>query len=654
MKTKNVFCFGLSIILLFGLCVPSTWADCSPLANGMSSLLALNGMKNPDGVAVDAVHNRSFVADQQNNRVLVFNTAKVTTGMSPSNVLGQPNFTSTTAIFPPTQSGLNLPYGVAYDAVNDRLFVTEFGNNRVLVFNTASITNGMNAANVLGEPTFGSFGPATTQSKMWQPRGIAYDRLKNQLFVADTVNTRVLVFNTSTITNGMNAANVLGQADFTSKNPAITQSGMIFPMGVACDPINKRLFVADTNNSRVLIFDTSAITNGMQASNVLGQINFTSANSATSQSGMNNPSGVAYDDTNDLLYVVDSYNNRVLVFDATAVVNGMNASYVLGQAVFTSNATGVTLSNVNLGAFNSAVASDPGNNRLFVSDPGNNRILMFDVCPPSHINQPPSVSIGSPQNGTSFTAPATVSISANATDNDGTIAKVEFFNGTTKLGEATASPYVFSWANVSAGNYSLSAKATDNSGAMTTSTVVNIIVNPPNDMPPTVALVSPSNAATYTSPAIISVRATASDSDGHVTQVQFFANGNVIGTAQTAPYNFTWTNVASGSYVIEAQATDNGGANSLSSPVTVTVSDPAPVTPPSGSGPLNTTLNSVIKSGETGCVLSQVSVRVYSRFGNRVATLSSDGTKACWSPDSSIAAGVYIVKPGNEKFVIIH
>jgi len=77
-------------------------------------------------------------------------------------------------------------------------------------------------------------------------------------------------------------------------------------------------------------------------------------------------------------------------------------------------------------------------------------------------NALPQVSISSPANSTKFTAGASVTITANASDTDGTISKVEFFSGGTKLGEDLSSPYSFAWSNVPGGNYSLTARATDN------------------------------------------------------------------------------------------------------------------------------------------------------------------------------------------------
>jgi hypothetical protein len=91
-------------------------------------------------------------------------------------------------------------------------------------------------------------------------------------------------------------------------------------------------------------------------------------------------------------------------------------------------------------------------------------------------NVPPVVAITSPANGTNFTAPATITITANASDTDGTISKVEFFNGNTKLGEDLTAPYSFTWTNVTSGTYSLTASATDDGGLTTTSAVVTITV----------------------------------------------------------------------------------------------------------------------------------------------------------------------------------
>ncbi len=92
-------------------------------------------------------------------------------------------------------------------------------------------------------------------------------------------------------------------------------------------------------------------------------------------------------------------------------------------------------------------------------------------------NNPPSVFITSPADNQQFnTSPATITITANANDSDGSVTKVEFYQGATKLGEDNTNPYAYTWSGVTSGSYTLTAKATDDKGATTTSSTVSIIV----------------------------------------------------------------------------------------------------------------------------------------------------------------------------------
>jgi hypothetical protein len=90
----------------------------------------------------------------------------------------------------------------------------------------------------------------------------------------------------------------------------------------------------------------------------------------------------------------------------------------------------------------------------------------------------PTVSITSPASGAAFTAPASIPITASASESGGTISKVEFFNGSTLLGTATSGPYTFTWSSVPAGTYSLTAEAFDANGNTATSSAVSVTVNP--------------------------------------------------------------------------------------------------------------------------------------------------------------------------------
>jgi Big-like domain-containing protein len=178
------------------------------------------------------------------------------------------------------------------------------------------------------------------------------------------------------------------------------------------------------------------------------------------------------------------------------------------------------------------------------------------------------VSLTAPADGASFTTPASISIAASAADGDGSVAKVEFFDGAAKLGEDTTSPYSFSWANPSIGGHTITARATDNQGAQTTSTARTVTVA---NGSPSVSLTAPANGASYLAPATISITATASDFEG-IANVEFFNGSSSLGVDTTAPYGVDWTGVGAGSYTITARATDTLGAQTTSAPRTVTVS----------------------------------------------------------------------------------
>jgi RHS repeat-associated protein len=178
-----------------------------------------------------------------------------------------------------------------------------------------------------------------------------------------------------------------------------------------------------------------------------------------------------------------------------------------------------------------------------------------------------AVSIASPANNAVFGAPATITINASASDADGTVAKVDFFQGATLIGTATAAPYSATAANLTSGSYSFTAVATDNSGAATTSAAVAVRVN----AAPTVAITSPASGATYNAPAAIAISASAADADGTIASVAFYHDGVLITTVSAAPYSITWTGVPQGSYVLSAVATDDLGAATTSATVPVTV-----------------------------------------------------------------------------------
>ncbi len=98
-------------------------------------------------------------------------------------------------------------------------------------------------------------------------------------------------------------------------------------------------------------------------------------------------------------------------------------------------------------------------------------------------NLAPKVSMVAPANNASYATPANIGLEAAASDVDGTVTKVEFFNGATKLGEDSSAPYTYTWSGVGTGSYAITAVATDNSGNTSISGTVNVTVELPVVIP---------------------------------------------------------------------------------------------------------------------------------------------------------------------------
>ena len=183
-------------------------------------------------------------------------------------------------------------------------------------------------------------------------------------------------------------------------------------------------------------------------------------------------------------------------------------------------------------------------------------------------NQPPVVTISSPAKSTAFISPATITIDATAADPDGSISKVEFFNGSTKLGERTSTPFSFTWKEVVEGTYSLLAVATDNSNSKTTSAAVSVVVEKAAQVInqfPVVSISSPGNESSFEAPATVTLTADASDADGVVTKVEYFNGDTKIGESLSPPWPVSFECTKAGTYDITAVVTDNLSAVTSSS-----------------------------------------------------------------------------------------
>lgn len=188
-------------------------------------------------------------------------------------------------------------------------------------------------------------------------------------------------------------------------------------------------------------------------------------------------------------------------------------------------------------------------------------------------NAPPAVSLTAPDNFSTFIEPADIRIAANASDSDGSIAKVEFHVDGAVLATDDSPPYEVNWRGVTASDrlYVIQAKAFDQVGAHATSASRSITVNPP-PRPPEVALLSPKHGQSFGFPVSIQIAAAANDVDGKVNRVEFYVGDQLVGSDAASPFVHLWSPAAPGNYSLIAKAVDNSGLSTTSEPVQITSS----------------------------------------------------------------------------------
>jgi len=288
------FSSGMSASVVFG--QPNLTTGNCAAATSASSLGNALGLDQVFGVAVDRAGNL-WVADSGSNRVIEY-IPPFSNGMAATLAIGQANLTSGSANqggTAPTSSTLSDPAYPVFDREGN-LWVADFHNNRVLEFKPPFAT-GVAASVVLGQADFihgsANQGGAVANNTFDGGDGLAFDQDGN-MWVPDAFNHRVLEF-VPPFTTNMQASLVLGQADFVhgaanQGGTAPTSATLSFPHQLVFDS-SGNLYVTDAGNDRVLVF-APPFSNGMNASMVLGQANFTSATTATTATGQSFPSGV--------------------------------------------------------------------------------------------------------------------------------------------------------------------------------------------------------------------------------------------------------------------------------------------------------------------------------------------------------------------------
>ncbi len=202
----------------------------------------------------------------------------------------------------------------------------------------------------------------------------------------------------------------------------------------------------------------------------------------------------------------------------------------------------------------------------FGNDPTNWAALGATAGLPNVITQPPAVSLLTPTNGSTFLRTAAVTLTATASDPDGTVASVEFYSDAQIIGIVSNAPYRMTWSNPTLGAHQVKAVAVDNLGARGVSVEVGITVFSP---PPVVSWLTPVNGAYAAVGSSFLLQVSPSDPDGTVVSVDYSYDGAPLATVTAAPWSLSWTASATGWHTLAAVARDNNGA--VSDPATLQV-----------------------------------------------------------------------------------
>ena len=186
-------------------------------------------------------------------------------------------------------------------------------------------------------------------------------------------------------------------------------------------------------------------------------------------------------------------------------------------------------------------------------------------------NVPPTVTLTQPTASSVLTVGSPTTLRASAADSDGQVTKVTYRVGGTVVGSVTASPFALQWTPTTAGVLGVTAEAFDDDGASTVSPQVLVTVKTPANLPPSVSLSQPAAGSEFNVGQAVLLKVAASDADGSVAKVVYRANGAVVATRTSAPFDASFTPTAAGALTLMAEATDNAGAVTQSTTVSITI-----------------------------------------------------------------------------------
>ena len=407
--------------------------------------------------------------------------------------------------------------------------------------------------------------------------------IKNNIIERNTNGGWLVVSNGGSI-NGLHVENNLAYDNANSNNPVLSGnsiSNYTFSSNIISDP----LFVSSSDYHLQIL--SPAIGKGLSVSGLVADYDGSAIKSPPSigayESGstaQTSPpvvpayqSSVVQNTTPSLLELTYdlTLNNAIVPAVSSFIVKVNSFSRIVNAVTASGTKVKLTLaSRIFPGDVVTIAYTKPATNPIQTASGGTATSISDQQVINNCINAAPTAVITSPLTNSSFSASADITITASALDTDGSVALVEFYSGSTKLGSKSSAPYTFTWNNVTAGNYSLTVTATDNLNAKTTASSISISVinaSTKRNQHPIVKILNPSKGIKFDKLSTVTIDAIASDSDGSVSKVEFYSGSVKLVELTSAPYTYSWKDVVAGNYSIIAIATDNLNDTTVSSPV---------------------------------------------------------------------------------------
>lgn len=351
----------------------------------------LNGSGFDMPLNIQKIENKLFVSDYNNARVLIWNSIP-SSNVAADSVIGQLDLISKSLVA--SNQIIKGPGGFKYH--DSTFYLADYGGSRVLVYKNfdplVNIPNGRSADIVLGQPDFSTtalwkVGGKITSQSIHTPSSVEVHN--NKLYVADTYNHRVLIFNhlpNDVVLDQHQAADeVIGQESFAgARENAITYNAYYTIRPSSVTVFDGKLLINSEVTNNVLVWNTLPTEDFAPADFVLGQNDFGEDHVFPNQ-GLANPTASTLNTVyqllthNNKLYASDIFNNRVLVWNSLNGTNGQAADYVFGQNGFNTN----TSAPVSASSMNGPAGMDVVDNQLVVSDRSNHRLLIYNSVPTS-------------------------------------------------------------------------------------------------------------------------------------------------------------------------------------------------------------------------------------------------------------------------------